>query len=142
VKTWLAHLPAWLAQTDFGPTGRRLRPAPEPVDPTTLALFACSLLALLALVLLVGRWVAARRAHGYYSERGLFRELCRAHGLDWASARLLRRLAAYHRLPQPAQLFLDPSYFQADRLDGALRECGERISRIGQVIFAPAPSSE
>lgn len=50
------------------------------------------------------------------SPKALFRELCRAHGLDRASRNLLAQLALRHDLTDPARLFLEPERFDMARL--------------------------
>jgi len=65
----------------------------------------------------------------------LFRELCRAHGLDFASRRLLYRLATAHQLAQPAEVFLTPAMFQADQLPPQLRAQAGQLQRLRQRLF-------
>ncbi len=55
----------------------------------------------------------------------LFRELSLAHGLDRASQKLLRRLAEALQLAQPAEVFLQPAFFQAGRIPQEL--LGEEV---------------
>jgi len=46
----------------------------------------------------------------------LFRELSLAHNLDRTSQKLLWQLAEALQLAQPAEVFLQPSYYHADRV--------------------------
>ena len=70
-------------------------------------------------VLLIGLavWALSRWAErselrgGLNSPRRLFRELCRAHGIDRPGRRLLTALARAHALEQPALLFVEPERF-------------------------------
>lgn len=83
---------------------------------TEISLLHVALLAVLALGgagiwWAVGHFGAQREGHSYYSPRRLFRELCAVHELDWASRRLLRQLARAHRLAHPAQVFVEPRWF-------------------------------
>jgi len=65
----------------------------------------------------------------------LFRELCRAHGLDRASCRLLRQLALLTGLPQPAEVFLMPAVFEANQLPEQLRGEQERVRELRERLF-------
>ncbi len=65
----------------------------------------------------------------------LFRELCRAHGLDFSSRRLLHQLASAYQLHQPAEVFLTPSAFQADRLPPQLQAQAGRLQQLHDRLF-------
>lgn len=56
----------------------------------------------------------------------LFRELCLAHQLDRSSHKLLWKLAEACHLDQPAEVFLKPALFQAEKLPPQL--CREAAS--------------
>jgi hypothetical protein len=47
------------------------------------------------------------QANGHYA---LFRGLCRLHGLDSNSKRLLRDIALHYNIDKPVRLFLEPSW--------------------------------
>ncbi len=51
----------------------------------------------------------------------LFRELSLAHNLDRGSQKLLWRLAEALELAQPADVFLQPTFFQAERIPQELQ---------------------
>jgi hypothetical protein len=92
--------------------------------------FACIVL------LLVGRY--ARRFENlksYDSPPELFRELCRAHGLNWSNRRLLKRLATEWELPSAAQLFVDPERFNTARLPASWREQADRLESLRERLF-------
>lgn len=69
------------------------------------------------------------------SPRGLFRELCRAHGLDRPQRRLLKRLAAVRGVAPPVLLFVQPERFTAIDLPDDLSAQAMEIARIEQVLF-------
>lgn len=71
-------------------------------------------LAVVGIVMLATRCFAATERRRSSSPRRLFRELCRAHQLSWGEQRLLRRLAAWHKLHHVIDLFLDPARFDVD----------------------------
>jgi hypothetical protein len=80
----------------------------------------------------VNRLLRRRRRE---SQWGLFQGLCQAHGLGRGSRLLLRRIAQYHSLRQPARLFTEPDLLHpssglAMRFQGRLDEIGELRNRL------------
>jgi len=69
------------------------------------------------------------------SKRGLFSELCRAHGLNGSSRRLLRRLAATRGLRDAATLFVEPRYFESNELPDALQKVQAELQHMRERIF-------
>lgn len=67
--------------------------------------------------------------------QGLFRELCRAHGLTFRDWWLLRRLARQHLLSEPALLFLDPRPFEAAVAGDAWRKTAPRLRELRSRLF-------
>ncbi len=65
----------------------------------------------------------------------LFRELCRAHGLDRGSQRLLRQLATSLGLTQPAEVFLTPSALEVKQLPKQLHAEEARIRELREQLF-------
>jgi hypothetical protein len=94
-------------------------------------------LVLLCVVLLVvGRY--ARRFENlksYDSPPELFRELCRAHGLNWSSRRLLKRLAAEWELASRSQLFVEPERFDTARLPADWRGDKDHLETLRKRLF-------
>jgi hypothetical protein len=62
-------------------------------------------------------------------------ELCRGHELDQVSRRLLRSLATWHRLAQPARLFVEPQWFDAASLSEPLRMRQAELERLRDRLF-------
>ena len=82
----------------------------------------------------LARYVAFReRARRVYSPRGLFDQLCQAHGLDRASCKALLRLAQQEQLEHPARLFLEPDRF--DRPSAAIAESRDSYKQLQRRIF-------
>lgn len=69
------------------------------------------------------------------SKRALFSELCRAHGLNASSRRLLKRLAAARRLSHAATLFVEPQYFDTSDMSPALQAAMDELQRLRDQIF-------
>lgn len=65
----------------------------------------------------------------------LFRELSQAHGLDHGSQSLLWKLAKALQLAQPAEVFLQPAYFQADRIPPELRGSESELDTLHRRLF-------
>ncbi len=87
-----------------------------------------------------GIWFAARHFQLIDSGRvscpiRLFRELCKAHELNWAERSLLRKLAHRRNLVSPAEIFVRPDCFD---LDGAAVQgkVAQQVSDIHEKLFA------
>jgi len=78
----------------------------------------------------------------YNSPRALFRALCRRHELDASSRRLLRNLAAHHRLSMPAQIFLLPDCFLPEGLSPALQAHAAQLAVLRQQLFGAQHDSD
>ncbi len=82
---------------------------------------------------LMGRWPG----HATWSSPGrLFASLCRAHGLGRRDRWLLRRLAAFQSLSDPARLFLEPERFHPHGLGPTLSQWGTQLQAIRSRLFA------
>ncbi|MBX3412311.1 MAG: hypothetical protein KF708_06295 [Pirellulales bacterium] len=90
----------------------------------------------LAALALWARQVRAGSGRQQNNPRALFRALCRAHGLDHASRRLLDQLARQQRLADPARLFLEPERFEAASLGPALKSQQGRYASLRDRLFA------
>lgn len=92
-----------------------------------------------ALVTGVVLWqLVTSRAYGRLpsnSPRGLFRELCRAHGLDRAGRQLLKRLAVARGVAPPVLIFVQPECFAAAGLPDDLSDQADAIARLEQKLF-------
>jgi hypothetical protein len=109
----------------------------RPSDGTSQLLIVVGLAALAAAALLI--WSrATRRPPRHFvsnSRARLFRELCRAHGLRFSSRRLLKRLAAAHRLTTPAMLFVEPKYFDTSDLPANLQPAARELQHLRNQLF-------
>ncbi len=66
----------------------------------------------------------------------VFRSLCKAHGLDRGSRRLLWQVARCQKLAHPACLFLEPNRFAAANLSPQLRQQAETLKRLETRLFS------
>jgi hypothetical protein len=101
---------------------------------------------LVLLLWAASRWAQRSEQVRTYTHPGrLFHDLCRAHGLDAHSRRLLRRLASHARLAQPALLFVEPQRFDPAALPPSLAAEQARLEQLRARLFAAAsdaPPSE
>lgn len=88
-------------------------------------------------IALVAHFVARRdKRQIFNSPRGLFRALCRAHQLDFASRRLLRWIARDQQIEPPARLFLEPEQFEPENMSPALNARAAQILALRKRLFA------
>jgi hypothetical protein len=90
----------------------------------------------------IGVYLLRRYAHerphsaSFNSPPELFRELCRAHRLDFSQRRLLKRLAAAWDLASPAFLFVEPNYFETTKLPAEWEHDTLRVEKLRARLFA------
>lgn len=95
----------------------------------------------LVVIALVARLMASRDKHELYnSPRALFRALANAHGLDWRSRLLLKRIARAQDVTMPARLFVEPGRFTEAKLPASLEPKRTEIERLRERLFGAAQS--
>ena len=114
--------------------GRHFRQGGAEVQPRDFMTLATILLSAVLAVWLLA--CVANRQQRRYHPRLLFTQLCEAHKLDWRSRWLLHRLARANRLEHPAQLFLEPEWFDRAHLRGHLAKQPARIERLRDRLFS------
>ena len=88
-------------------------------------------------IAIVAHFVARRdKRQIFNSSRGLFRALCRAHQLDFASRRLLRWIARDQQVEPAARLFLEPEQFEPENMSPALNSRAAEIMALRKRLFA------
>lgn len=75
------------------------------------------------------------RTRGYFSPKGLFWSLCRAHQLKLSERWLLWRLARLDNMTDPARLFLEPEWYASSNLPAALSQYGQQLKIIRNRLF-------
>jgi hypothetical protein len=109
----------------------------RPADGVDQMILITALAMLAAVVLLI--WLRdGRRPQRHFvsnSAAQLFRELCRAHGLNFSSRRLLKRLAAARGLASPAVLFVEPRHFDAAKLPACLQPAANDLHHLRARLF-------
>jgi hypothetical protein len=94
-----------------------------------------------ALAIIVCLWAittyfSADKERTTNSPQRLFTDLCSAHKLSRRERHLLKWLANAHRLDQPAMLFIEPSWYSAEKLGPTRNRYGDELDRLRQQIFA------
>ncbi len=92
----------------------------------------------LLLVIVVTSYVVAKRKRSEFlhnSPKRLFYELCRAHQLHMWNRRLLKKLAAARGVQNPAELFVDPKYFDAADLPQGLQSAAPELRQLRHALF-------
>ncbi len=96
----------------------------------------------LAVVVIVALWMLSRwwlgqgSAGSRNSPKALFAELCRVHALAAGERQLLLALAESNRLVQPSELFVDPTYFDEQRLPASLGARKVELKSLAGRLFA------
>lgn len=109
----------------------------KPGISSTQWLIALGVLAAAVAGLVIWRIVAQRSRRTYSSSNPakLFNELCKAHGIDRAGRRLLKRLADVRGKSCAAQLFLDPQAFEPQTMPGELRPAANELKLLRARLF-------
>ncbi len=86
--------------------------------------------------------MAKRLTHRWHnSHGGLFCSLCRVHRLDRSARRLLKQVVQYHRLAQPARVFIEPYWLDPTRLGAPLRGRAAEVAALRSRLFDLDPAS-
>jgi hypothetical protein len=140
MQSWFAHGTSWLVWADanrFRSMGSGFR---EKKDQPMSYDFLVGILILLSIVVFV--WILSRflsrqeRMRRHYNPKALFQALCTAHQLEPTQRRLLKRLARYHELAQPARIFLEPDRFDPAGLNAGFREMEDELIELRERLFA------
>ncbi|HVT27339.1 MAG TPA: hypothetical protein VHE81_04910 [Lacipirellulaceae bacterium] len=109
----------------------------QPATYSTFELITIAFVVLLLSGSLVWQFLPSRRRRDFRCNNPmrLFAELCRAHHLDRPSRRLLKQLAAAHRLKCPGVLFVEPDYFDTTSLPPALKPSANDLRHLRHMLF-------
>jgi hypothetical protein len=114
--------------------------APRPGDWSfgwdSVAIIAGVALAIIFVAWIVARILAARERKNKNSPWCLLKDLAEAQGLNHRERQLLTRLAQHLQLPEPAALFVEQSYWEADRLGGSWASARPELDKLRKRLFA------
>jgi hypothetical protein len=106
-------------------------------DSTRLIMILIGLAAVVLVVWLLLRFSEQRRRPtAFHSPWRLFLALAKAHRLGWMDVWLLWRLSRFHRLEDPARLFLEPERFNREGLSRPLARHAARLQSLRSRLFA------
>ena len=140
LQTCLNQSASWLVWADtnrFRSMGSGFR---EKKDQPMSYDFLVGILVLLSIVVFV--WILSRflsrqeRMRRHFSPKALFQALCTEHELEPGQRRLLKRLARYHGLAQPARIFLEPERFDPTSLGVGFSEMKDELIELRERLFA------
>jgi hypothetical protein len=100
----------------------------------TIATVSALLVLVIWLITVLIRYRAQRTCHSPWQ---LFHGLCAAHGLNHGERSLVRQLARDLELDQPAVLFVEPAWWDHDRLPAGLTRQFTVIDKLRKRLFAP-----
>ena len=101
-----------------------------------VGLVALGAIAVITIAWVVLRLMARRERRITHSPWCLFKELCNAHELGPRERQLMTRLAQHHRLEQPAALFVEPLWWEPQRVGPAWSKCFSELERLRKRLFA------
>lgn len=93
--------------------------------------------ALLLLTMLVSRLRTKHRQKEFWhdSPSRLLQELSHAHGLDAVHRKIIRRLASERRASHPADVFVEPEYFDTTKLTSVLKNSAGDLRQLRRQLF-------
>jgi hypothetical protein len=133
-----ARWTALLAQSpdDYRVWGRfDNQPATSGIPQWMLIMGATALL--LAIIAVVHFVLTRRKRREFWHDNPmrLFRDLCRAHRLDSADRRLLKKLAAARGIEHANELFVEPHHFEAADLPPSLEASARNLRQLRRTLF-------
>jgi hypothetical protein len=101
-----------------------------------VASIAAAALAIVICLWILSSYLAAERERNKNSPWRLFADLCKAHKLSRRERSIVHRLAQQLQLEQPAILFVEPTWYCAEKVGPSWDQCGEDLDRLRQRLFA------
>jgi hypothetical protein len=93
-------------------------------------------LAVIICLWIVTTYFSTHRQRESNSPWRLFADLCSTHKLTGRQRRMLKRLAREHELDQPAMLFVEPTWYSAEKVGPGWRRQVEELDGLRQRLFA------
>lgn len=117
-------------------TARPPRPGDWSFGWATIASIAAVSLAIIVCFWAISTYFSAQRQRNSNSPWQLFIDLCKAHKLSRRERHMLHRLAGQHRLDQPAMLFVEPSWYGAEKAGPTWDGRHNELDELRQKLFA------
>jgi hypothetical protein len=93
-------------------------------------------LAIIVCLWIITTYFSVHRQRESHSPWRLFVDLCSAHKLSLRQRRMLKQLARHHRLEQPAMLFVEPTWYSAEKVGQQWNRQFEDLDHLRQRLFA------
>jgi hypothetical protein len=139
MSDWTSWL-LWADREKFRQMGEGFRGEHAKIEMSEVLIALACLTAVIIALWLLSVYLARReRFRRTYSPRGLFNDLCQAHGLDRTGRTALWRLAREQQLEHPARLFLEPERF--DEPSAAADEQGQTYRQLKLKLFTGEPGA-
>ena len=114
--------------------------APRPGDWSfgwvSVGILACAALSIILSAWLTIRLINARQKRISNSPWRLFKDLATAHELNHRERNLLTRLANHFRLEHPSVLFIEPAWWEPERLGSSWSRRGAELEKLRRRLFA------
>lgn len=134
----IAALPLLLAAPggSFSKLGNTFHQEGAIVGWQAIALIVGSAVTIIGVVWLTMRLLKARHKRNANCPWRLFKDLCAAHSLTHRDRQLLSQLAHEHHLEHPAMLFVEPAWWEADKLDRSWQRSLAELHSLRDRLFA------
>jgi hypothetical protein len=120
----------------FTDLSRRWQAAGLPLSLSAALVLAGVVTSILLAAWLFRRWQRERDRLAANSPALLLASLATAHGLQYRHRQLLTRLAKHYALSHPAQLFVEPALWTAEKLGPAWDRSRPELDELQQQLFA------
>ena len=116
------------------------KPQPRPGDWSfgwgSVGIIAAVAIAIIAAIWLTIHYFQSQQQHAQNSPWRLFTDLCALHELTRRQRHVLTRLARQYQLAQPAVLFIEPKWWEADQLGPTWSRHLPELRRLRLQIFS------
>lgn len=124
-------LPLLIAQA----RAKQPRPGDWSFGWTTVGIIAASAAGIVLILWCVKTWLRYRQQRTTHSPWLLFQDLCTAHELSYAERAMAKQLARDLRLEQPGLLFVEPAFWEGERLPPALASQLASVEKLRKRLF-------
>lgn len=125
----------WLPLLFAQARAKQPRPGDWSFGWATVGIIAASAAGIVLVVWCVKAWLRYRRQRTTHSPWLLFQELCAAHELSYAERSVAKHLAKELRLEQPGVLFVEPAWWESERLPATLRPQLASLEKLRKRLF-------
>ena len=103
----------------------------------TVGIIAAVSAGIVLAIWLVTLWLRVRAQRTIHSPWEMFHVLCAAHGLGHAELSLVKQLARELKLEQPGVVFVEPGWWESERLPASMGRHLAALDKLRKRLFAP-----